>query len=447
MATVKVAVNPQVLRWAIERSGLPVDALAKAFPKLAEWQSGEGEPTLKQLEELAKRTMTPFGCFFLDAPPVETLPIPDFRTVGDAPIDRYSPDLMDTLHDMQRRQDWMREYLIDQGHERLPFVGSVKRTADPVAAAGRIRSTLGLAEGWAERCRTWEDAQRELRVASEEAGILVAVTGVVGLNNTRKLNPEEIRGFVLIDDFAPLIFVNGADAKVAQMFTLAHELAHIWLGKGRLFNLIRMQPATDENEKFCNHVAAEFLIPAERLAAEWPALKERSQPFAAIARLFKVSQLVAARRAMDLGFITQPQFFAFYKRHVEEWRQREQAKKDRRSRAETSTPTRTCDWDSDSPMPSCKPHERDGSFFGTLTVSPDSRAKHSSALPNSSPRGCRDEQRPPIPAGHERVCAGQEPVLRVRPLPGVLAGAACASRKQATRQHRSGQGRNHGEWR
>src|ERR1035437_2790242 len=107
----RVAVKPEVLDWAVARSGQDRAKLKKQFAKLEEWQRGEIDPTLKQLEDFARATDTPFGCLFLDVPPEDKLPIRDFRTVmGRAPV-RPSPNLLDTVHLMQRRQEWMREFL------------------------------------------------------------------------------------------------------------------------------------------------------------------------------------------------------------------------------------------------------------------------------------------------------------------------------------------------
>src|SRR5205085_1754364 len=152
----------------------------------------------------------------------------DFRTVGDAPIKRPSPNLIDTIHTMQRRQQWMRENLVEQGHGRLAFVGSIRMGAPIDNTVATIRKTLGLTPNWAEQRPNWQEALRTLRHATEEAGILVAANGVVGNNTKRKLDPAEFRGFVFADEIAPLILVNGADSQSAQMFTLAHELVHVW---------------------------------------------------------------------------------------------------------------------------------------------------------------------------------------------------------------------------
>jgi Zn-dependent peptidase ImmA (M78 family) len=327
-----ISVKPELIRWAIDRSGLPVEDLTEKFPKLNEWQTGEKQPTIRQLEDLAKRTMTPFGYLLLDEPPEETLPVPDFRTVGDTPIGRPSPNLIDTVQTMQQRQAWMRELLTEEGHGELEFVGSARRVRDFKTLAQRIRMSLELSIDWAESLPSWEDALRTLRQAIERIGVLVFSNSVVGLNNTRGLDPEEFRGFVLCDSVAPVVFVNSADSKSAQMFTLAHELAHVWRGTDGLFNLIQMMPAMDETEQFCNRVAAEFLVPEEKLTARWDEASRTDRPFSTVGRWFKVSPVVAARRALDLNLISKPEFFRFYEMDRAEWQQRKAEEKEDKER-------------------------------------------------------------------------------------------------------------------
>jgi Zn-dependent peptidase ImmA (M78 family) len=154
------------------------------------------------------------------------------------------------------------------------------------------------------------------------------LNGVVGKNTHRKLDPAEFRGFVLIDEYAPLIFVNGADAKAAQMFTLAHELAHLWIGAEGVFNLEETLPADTAIEMFCNKVAAEFLIPAAELTEAWDAASKAAEPFQQLARYFIVSPIVAARRAWDLSLITRVAFFEFYEAYEEDDRRVRSKKSD-----------------------------------------------------------------------------------------------------------------------
>lgn len=257
--------------------------------------------------------MTPLGYFFLDVPPEEKLPIPDYRTVSDRPVGRPSPNLLETIQVILRRQAWMRDQLIEQGQRELDYVGSIKQSQNVVSVAARIKARLGLTSDWSERQATWEDALRTLRATAERIGILVAANSVVGLNSHRPLDPDEFRGFVLCDPYAPLVFINSADSKSAQMFTLVHELAHIWLGRDALFNLVMTMPHRESSERFCNQVAAESLVPEHALPQRWKETRDREKPFHALARVYKVSPLVVARRALDLGLISRAEFFHFYR--------------------------------------------------------------------------------------------------------------------------------------
>lgn len=316
----RVAVNEPVLRWVLERSGQTLSTLERKFPKIRQWRRGESQPTLRQLEALAKATLTPLGFFFLPAPPVERLPIPHFRTHDGGVPRRPSPDLLHIVQTMQRRQAWMREFLTEQGQDRLPFVASARHDEPPRTVADRIRHVLHFDEGWAAQQATWTAALRVLRDAMEAVNILIVVNGIVDNNTHRKLDPNEFRGFVLVDEYAPLVFVNGVDGKAAQMFTLAHELAHVFFGSSAAFDLRDMQPANDPTEQACNRVAAEFLVPERELRRIWPSAQDDPEPFQALARQFKVSALVAARRALDLQLIRKTEFLAFYRAYLEDER-------------------------------------------------------------------------------------------------------------------------------
>ncbi|HMM61712.1 MAG TPA: ImmA/IrrE family metallo-endopeptidase, partial [Candidatus Rifleibacterium sp.] len=82
----------------------------------------------------------------------------------------------------------------------------------------------------------WESFFNILVERSEQAGIIILRSGKVGNNTHRTLDVKEFRGFVIYDELAPFIFINGADAKAAQIFTLVHELAHVWLGASGVSN-------------------------------------------------------------------------------------------------------------------------------------------------------------------------------------------------------------------
>ncbi|MGQ0650235.1 MAG: ImmA/IrrE family metallo-endopeptidase [Gemmatimonadaceae bacterium] len=308
----RVTVRPNLLRWARERSQIDEARLNSRFPRLGAWERGEIQPTLRQLEEFATATHTPLGYLFLPEPPEERLPVPDFRTVGGLAGRRPSPDLLDTIYTMQQRQSWLREILVETHTEPRGFVGSARLTDDPDGVGREMRRVVGLGDGWAGRVRTWQEAVSALRRAIEDLGVVAVINGVVGNNTHRTLSVDEFRGFALSDEYAPLIFVNGADAKSAQMFTLAHELAHVWLGAEGVSGFPGLFPGGTDVEDWCNRSAAEFLVPAQELRAHWREVRDEAGSFETIARLFKVSPVVAARRALDLGLIDRETFFGFY---------------------------------------------------------------------------------------------------------------------------------------
>lgn len=316
MPTPSVNVKPTLLRWAIARSRIPRTDIEARCPRLPEWEQGKRSPTFRQLEDFARATLVPFGYFFLPEPPEERIPIPDLRTIRNEEVGRPSPNLLDTIHAMQRRQFWLREELIECESEPSEFAGSARPTDDPEAVGGEMRRMVGLGDDWAAGVRTWLEAVGDLRRAIEQLGVMAVINGVVGNNTHRKLNVEEFRGFALSDEYAPLIFVNGADTKSAQMFTLAHELAHIWLGESALTDVGLTSRPSQDIESWCNRAAAEFLVPARELKACWRDARREQAPFQALARRFKVSPIVAGRRAMDLRLVSRETFFAFYEQYT-----------------------------------------------------------------------------------------------------------------------------------
>lgn len=307
----RVAVNPELLRWARERYGLAQEDLAarSRFGKLPEWESGRTKPTLRQVEAFADVVRVPVGYLFLETPPKEEVPIPDFRTVGGQPMAQPGPDLLETIRICQERQSWYREFARAAGQPELAFVGSETVDAPPESAAARIRKALDFDPRSRRACSTWTEALRLFVRRADDAGILVMVSGVVGSNNNRRLDPAEFRGFALADPLAPLVFVNGCDAKAAQMFTLAHELAHVWLGTDALSNMGLVPAAASRREEvWCNAVAAEFLVPGDELRAELGGDEASPETVRQLARSYKVSTLVLLRRLLDIGRLNRAVF-------------------------------------------------------------------------------------------------------------------------------------------
>ncbi|MGI8756594.1 MAG: ImmA/IrrE family metallo-endopeptidase [Acidimicrobiales bacterium] len=308
---VRVEVEPALIAWARQRSGRGADDLRRRFPKLEDWERGATSPTLKQLETFARATHTPVGFLFLDAPPHEEVPIPDYRTIANAGVVQPSADLLDTIFDCQQRQDWYRTFAQVDQQAPVAFIGSMTVQTEVTEAANSMRSALGFGVG--ERGPTWTKALRHLAEEAEEAGILVMVNGVVRSNTHRKLDPQEFRGFALVDDLAPLVFVNGADTKAAQIFTLAHELAHLWLGESALSDADLAGRPTDDSERWCNQVAAEFLVPLDLLQVAFDPEPELADELNRLARIFKASTLVVLRRVHDAGHLSWSAYRAAYR--------------------------------------------------------------------------------------------------------------------------------------
>ena len=313
MAIVRVPVEPTVLEWAVKRSQRE-DYLREKIPNLDAWLSGDRQPTWRQLEDFAKKAYVASGYLFLKEPPEESTPIADFRTFDDRTPSEISPNLRDTIYICQRRQDWYRRYAIQNGYEPLGFVGSVPRDASPIYAAHSIRDVLGINDEWLEKLTNWQAYRRALISKVEDIGVLIMVSGIVKGNTQRKLDLLEFRGFAIPDEYAPVIFVNGADSYEAQLFTIAHELAHIWSGLEGLSEPDNVHIPQHQSEAWCNQAASEVLTPSETL---WDLIPRGSDPIEAanaVQNRFKVSRLVALRGLLASDMLPPPLFDELYER-------------------------------------------------------------------------------------------------------------------------------------
>lgn len=305
----RIAVAPEMLSWARHRARLDFDYLVKTFPKLSDWERGKIQPTLKQLENYANKTHLPVGMFFLNEPPKEDLPIKDFRIMGTTPYDRPSPDLLETIYICQQRQEWYRDYVKIQGMKPLDFIGSKTLDDNIVSVATDISATMHFDFKQRLRVYTWTDALRMFVDQVEKQEIMIMISGVVGSNNYRKLDPEEFRGFMLADNLAPLIFVNANDTISAKIFTLAHELAHLWLGESGVSNMSIETIPDEKTERWCNRVAAEILVPMTDLRNVYLVDNDLHTEMERLARRYKVSTLVILRRIFDMGAINEDTFW------------------------------------------------------------------------------------------------------------------------------------------
>lgn len=307
--SIEFQISRAILDW-IAAQQVPkknVDMLAQELSRTEKERARflQGFITPTQAKKLAKMADIPFGFLFLDKPPQLQSPVlPDFRTTQDAvPLSR---NFFDTLADIQTKVDWYREYLANIGAlpEYLPFVGKFPLQDNPSVEAviADMRSTLKVSNAAEWRNKGGNSSYfSHLYKQLESVGILVFNNGVVKNNNNRPLDVHEFRGFAIADKQVPVIFVNNADAKSAQLFTLLHEATHIWIGESAISN---PSPKEEQQaERFCNRVAAEFLVPGEMLQHEWGKNHEADR-LDKLASYFCVSKQVIAIKAVQLGLMS-----------------------------------------------------------------------------------------------------------------------------------------------
>lgn len=321
MPKVEVSINPGILDWVLPQlfNGLaPQDAV----DTLTAWREGRKTPTFHKVAELSRKIHIPFGYFFMETPPEDENPLAEYRTVGSSPISQASRDLLDTISSMTDVQDWMSDFCRAEGRDRLPFVGRFKGCHNKDAIVSDIRCTLGLSTQWYNAVSDASAAFGFFRERIQGTGVLVMMNGIVGGNTRRALNLFEFRAFTLLNDYAPLIFINSIDTTAGRLFSLAHETTHIWLGNKSLFNAMpdnQEDPTSDE--QLCNAVAAELLAPSTDFQRRWEnAAGSTAQKVKALADYFKCSPFVIARRALDHHKITRTQYAGLIEAFTKEWR-------------------------------------------------------------------------------------------------------------------------------
>jgi Zn-dependent peptidase ImmA (M78 family)/DNA-binding XRE family transcriptional regulator len=321
----KAFINGELLRWARERADMPPEQLAKKVgqkpDRVVEWESGKDQPTFKQALRLASVTHVPFGYLFLQSPPADELPLPDLRTVGGHPVRPFDHNTTDLVSDVLFKHAWFVEHLKKQGHDSLPFVGRFTTNNSPIEIAADIRTTLGLADA-AAQSPNWESFVRLLIDKAEAVRIWVMRTGIVGNDTHRSLSVSQFRGFAISDPLAPLVFINGKDALAAQIFTFAHEIAHIWIGSSGISNVQigrRDYGTSRQVEILCNQIAAEVLVPQTEFNEHWSNNRTSEQNYDELSRRFKVSRIVLARRALDTGKISAQAYSVYFAQQERIW--------------------------------------------------------------------------------------------------------------------------------
>ena len=298
----RIDIKPEMLAWAIQRAGYDVAMYLSQHPDVDEWYRKEKQPTEKQLEDFARKIHIPYGYLFLNEPSKEEVPIPMFR--GNPQLDRFNLNVYDTILSIQRRQEWLTDYLTENEYDICSCVSIINLKTPLSKTVDVLRHLLQMEVDWAFDRRDSADAVNYLTERIEELGIAVSFNSSVENNNRREIPVEECRGFALVNSVVPFIFINNKDSKTAQLFTLVHETTHILLGTsagyGGDIDMIH-----DATERYCDQVAAAFLMPSDLVRSSWFGISRT-------ARMFKVSELAMARRANELHLISREEYRSFY---------------------------------------------------------------------------------------------------------------------------------------
>ena len=336
----RVPINPLVLKWARERAGLTREELATkklTAEEIRNWESGAALPSEAQAEKIAEKLRIPYLVLFLSDLPDIGIDLPDLRNLSGLPPKETSLNFVETVNEALLKQDWFREFQRERGASRLRFAAAFTQADSPGRVAKNIRDTLRIDMAMRRQCSNWEQFLDRLIVSAENAGILVLRSGIVRHATNRRLSVDEFQGFVLSDPLAPLIFINDNDFTAAQIFTVAHELAHVWLGvsgipDSKLSN--RKSAVPNAVEEFCNSVAAEVLVPENELEVLWKPSRAPSENVRAISISHRVSSMVALRRAYETNKINYPQFISLLEAEYDRFREHERRRKEKRAQQE-----------------------------------------------------------------------------------------------------------------
>ncbi len=299
-------ISPVVLDWiknAIDINELPEKQKKQFFS----WLNKEKEPTFNQIKEFSTKSHIPFGYFFLSAAPKEEMPLTEYRTVNSTEFSEPSRDFIDLYYSMSSVQDWMINYLEEEGEaQKLDFVGKFRNNRNVSDITDFIRAFLDLDES--NYLKAKDPATfNQLRNKISSAGVLVMQNGIVGNNTRRKLDINEFRGFALINKTAPLIFINAADTEGGKLFTLLHEFVHICIGaESHCEKNLKFSGPVKEEEQLSNAVAAELILPNKIFKEAWNGLQNipAAERIIRIAERYRSGPTLVARKALEEGWIS-----------------------------------------------------------------------------------------------------------------------------------------------
>ena len=300
----KIKVKKEIYEWAIKESQKDIEEIKIKFRNIEKWINQDEFPTFRQIEKLANFLKVPLGYMFLDKPPKSNIIESEYRTIGNKKP-YISKNLKDTIYDMSRKQDWISEYRKDNGWDRIIVDNYNELDVDDILGiVKKAKEFLNLEEFWYKDCKDNRIAYNFLREKLELKGIIVMQNGIVGSNTHRKLDIDEFRGFMLYDEYAPLIFINANDSITGKIFTLVHEFIHILFKEDDILENIDLFRDM-KLESQINKITVEFLMPESHIKKYWNKQEKTLNQIEELSKLFNVSRLALAIRLNSLKLINQ----------------------------------------------------------------------------------------------------------------------------------------------
>ena len=306
-----VEISTNILDWVLSILN-PSETNPQVFEILIAWQKGEKTPTYNKVLEISRATGIPLGYFFLKKPPKEDISLVNYRTIKSIELKQPSRALQTTILDMELIQDWLNKQLTKDGYDKNDYVKSLNVDTDIITLSQIVRKKLSIKIDWFISCKNAEDSFKFLRKAISDSGVIVMTNGIVRNNTSKPLSIDEFRAFALIDDYAPLIFINTNDSINGRLFSLLHEYIHIGLGENSLYNdRCSCHHEINITEQICNAVAAEILVPQTIFHNQWNILnidEDIVKTINKLAHYFKCGVVVVARKALENHYISKKQY-------------------------------------------------------------------------------------------------------------------------------------------
>lgn len=316
-----VDISKNILNWLLSNLD-PEKTNPGVLETLNEWKNEQKKPTYNKVLEISRSTGIPLGYFFLETPPKEDLSFVNYRTINSTELKTPSRELKTIMLDMELIQDWIRNQLISDGESKNLYVNSLKSN-DITALAQKVRKELNIKTDWFKYLRTSDEPFKMFRTAISDSGVVVMSNSIVRNNTSKLLSIDEFRAFALIDDYAPLIFINTNDSANGKLFSLLHEYVHIGLGENSVYN-DRCSCSFDvkTTETICNKVSAEILVPQEIFIKQWTAQnsQEIDEIIKNLSKFFKCGTTVIARKALENNYIDSKTYYSIAQNAVSNYK-------------------------------------------------------------------------------------------------------------------------------